>query len=180
MACAAHPRFNPELVDEPSDAQSVGTAAHAIFLQGENAVELVNVTDWRTKKAQQARAAIQAGGLIPLKTEQYEAVHRMVSQLQRFRDATGAFTEGAPEQTLVWKEGEQWARARVDWLPNEPSAWLWDLKTSTAHATARHRRVTATTAGLCRPRACGGRTMTRTYSTPLMSRNSVISAGTRL
>jgi exodeoxyribonuclease VIII len=39
---------------------------------------------------------------------------------------------------LAWlDEGGCWCRAKVDWLPHEPSAWLWDLKTVSSHATLR-------------------------------------------
>lgn len=137
-AWAAHPRFNPLANDDDaSEEQDVGTAAHSIFLKGENTVELVDVDSWRTKAAKEARAEIEGRGHIALKKERYYAVHLMVSALQRFRDETGAFTEGRPEQTMVWQEGTTWCRAKVDWLPNEPSAALWDLKTSTGPATLR-------------------------------------------
>jgi hypothetical protein len=137
-ARASHPRFNPEAERESSEAQDVGTAAHSIFLKGENTVELVDVDDWRTKAAKEARAEIEERGHIALKKSTYGAVHQMVSTLQRFRDQTGAFSDGAPEQTLVWTEGPTWCRSKVDWLADEPSAPLWDLKTSTAQATLKN------------------------------------------
>jgi hypothetical protein len=72
-----------------------------------------------------------------LKKERFSAVHLIVSALQRFRDKTGAFTAGRAEQTMVWRDGESWCRGKVDWLPDEPSATLWDLKTSSTRATLR-------------------------------------------
>lgn len=136
-ARAAHPRFNAELEHDASEEQDVGTAAHAIFLQGEDTVELVDVKDWKTKLAREMRDEIRGRGKIALKTERYDAVAKIVRRLEEFRAETGAFTAGKAEQTLVWKEGPSWCRCKVDWLPDEPSATLWDLKTSTVQATLR-------------------------------------------
>jgi hypothetical protein len=132
-----HPRFNAELDVDATSEQDVGTAVHSIFLNGEDTVELVDAPDWRTKAAKEARAEVEGRGHIALLKERYGAVHQMVSALERFRQDTGAFTDGRPEQTLVWREGPIWCRCKPDWLPNEPSAPLFDLKTSTANATLR-------------------------------------------
>lgn len=137
-AWAAHPRFNREIdLDSASEDQDVGTAAHAIFLKGDASVELVDVKDWRTNAAKEARSEIQGRGHIALKKERYGAVARMVDRLERFRQETGAFTAGAAEQTVVWKDGPTWGRCKIDWLPDEFSAPLWDLKTISGSATLR-------------------------------------------
>lgn len=136
-ARAAHPRFNAELEDDSTEAQDVGSAAHAAFLRGDSIIELVDFDNYRTKAARMARDSIIAAGRVPLKRERYDAVHRIVAALEEFRARTGAFTQGKPEQTLVWREGLAWCRAKVDWLPDEPSAPLWDLKIISGKATLR-------------------------------------------
>jgi hypothetical protein len=137
-AWAAHPRLGgaPDAERDSTDAQDIGTVAHAMFLLGEDRVRVLNITDFRTNKAKELRDAAIAEGRIPLKLSSYEGVRRVVDKLEEFRLRTGAFTGGKPEQTLVWREANQWGRCKVDWLPDEPGAFLWDLKTTSALANA--------------------------------------------
>jgi PDDEXK-like domain of unknown function (DUF3799) len=137
-AWASHPRLGaaPDAEWDSTDAQDVGHVAHQMFLLGENRVRVLNVTDFRTNKAKEMREAALAEGRIPLKLTAYESVRRVVDKLEEFRLRTGAFTQGKPEQTLIWTEDKEWARCKVDWLPDEPSAYLWDLKTTSGLADA--------------------------------------------
>jgi hypothetical protein len=144
-AWASHPRLGGKYDEDraSSEAQDVGHVAHAMFLLGEDAVAVLNVTDFRTKAAQQARDEAIGAGKIPLKKERYQAVILITNELQRFRDRTGAFTDGRAEQSLIWQEpNKRWGRGKVDWLPNEPSAYLWDLKTTSGSAMAWARTAT--------------------------------------
>lgn len=137
-AWAMHPRLGgaPDADGDSTEAQDVGHVAHQMFLHGESRIRIINVTSFQTKAAKELRDRAIGEGRIPLKAERYDAVHRIVEKLERFRLRTGAFTAGKPEQTLVWREGPHWGRCKVDWLPDEPSAYLWDLKTTTALASA--------------------------------------------
>lgn len=137
-AWVSHPRLGgaPDAERDSTDAQDIGTVAHAMFLHGEDRVRVLNVSDFRTNKAKDMRDAAIAEGHIPLKLSSYEGVRRVVDELERFRQRTGAFTGGKPEQTLIWTEGKEWGRCKVDWLPDEPSAYLWDLKTTSGLASA--------------------------------------------
>jgi hypothetical protein len=74
-------------------------------------------------------------GRIPLKSKQYDAAMHVVEALENFRNKTSLFTNGKPEQTVIWDEGDHWARCRVDWLPDNPAAPLLDLKTTGGLAT---------------------------------------------
>jgi PDDEXK-like domain of unknown function (DUF3799) len=136
-ARVAHPRFNAEIETDSTEEQDLGTAAHAWFLRGEQSVEVLDVADFKTKAARQQRDDARLAGKVPLKADRYDALTRMVTVLARFRAETGAFTDGTPERTLVWLDGTTWCRAKVDWLPHEPSSWLWDLKTVSGAATLR-------------------------------------------
>jgi hypothetical protein len=137
-AWAAHPRLGaaPDAEWDSTDAQDLGHVAHAMFLLGENKVRVLNVENFKTNKARDMRDAAIAEGRIPLKLSSYENVRRVVDKLEAFRLRTGAFTLGKPEQTLIWTEDKEWGRCKVDWLPDEPSAYLWDLKTTTGLANA--------------------------------------------
>ncbi|HTB47064.1 MAG TPA: PD-(D/E)XK nuclease-like domain-containing protein [Acetobacteraceae bacterium] len=141
-AWASHPRLGlaPDAGDgdgDSSEAQDVGHVAHQLFLHGESRIRVLNVTAFRSNEAKRLRDTALAEGLIPLKAERYDAVRRVVEALEKFRERTGAFTQGKPEQTLIWQEGRQWGRSKVDWLCDEPSAYLWDLKTTTGRASLR-------------------------------------------
>jgi hypothetical protein len=137
-AWAIHPRLGGMALSEDSndEVSDAGTAAHASFLQGRSTIVALDFPDWRTNKAKAARAEVYADGLIPLLTKGYGHAMRMIDVLEDFRSRTGAFTKGQPEQTVIWREDTGiWCRARVDWLPDEPSAAPWDLKTTAGLAT---------------------------------------------
>lgn len=135
---ASHPRLGGGGLDddEESTAMLAGEAAHRWFLQGDNAVSILPFADYKTNAAKAAREAARAAGRIPLLAERAEDVRGMVAALEQFREQTGAFTDGKAEQTLIWQEGETWCRARVDWLPNDPAAPLWDLKSTGGAASS--------------------------------------------
>ena len=136
-AYAAHPRLGGAGNRLATDEMNIGTAAHALFLRGEDIAAFIEFDDWRKNAAKEARDAALAAGKVPLLTKHYDATQRVVDALQKFRQHTGAFTNGKPEQTIVWREGPSWCRCKVDWLPDDPAAELWDLKTTGGNATAR-------------------------------------------
>src|SRR5262249_55929137 len=108
-----------------------------MFLQGENIARALDVPDFRTNKAKEARANAILDGKIPLRRKTYDRAMRVVEALEKFRDRTRLFTKGAPERTLVWQEANGvWCRIRVDWLPDDPAWPLADLKTTGGRATA--------------------------------------------
>jgi hypothetical protein len=137
-AYVAHPRLGGLAdadAEEGDEAADFGTAAHSAFLQGQSIIKRLDFKDWRTNAAKEARAQARADGLIPLLVRPYDRAMRLIEVLEQFRAATGAFTAGRAEQTVIWQDGPVWARARVDWLPDEPSAAPWDLKTTAGRAT---------------------------------------------
>lgn len=117
-----HPRLNPKF--EPSDDRKfdLGTAAHLMLLGGDQVFRNIKFDDYRKQEAKQQRDDAIANGFVPVLTHQLETVVAMASaaraQLDRHEEASGAFTNGTPEQTLIWQETEHiWCRARLDWLP---------------------------------------------------------------
>lgn len=136
-AWAMHPRLNMRFVPEVREMFDLGTAAHAYHLQGETAFVLIEADDWKTKAAREARDYARKCGKLPTLAKYWISIQAMVEALNRkldgFRDPPRPFTDGKPEQTLIWKEGDAWCRARIDWLHNS-HAVIDDLKTTGASA----------------------------------------------
>lgn len=129
----AHPRLNPPPPGATDDDPKfdLGTAAHALFLEGadEKVVE-VCADSWRTKDAKDRRAAIYAAGLTPLLTHQLDAARKMAASMTAFvRESgmDGKWAEGRSEVSGFWKEGDLWCRMRVDRLL---AKGLVDVKTT--------------------------------------------------
>lgn len=138
-AKAAHPVLNPELERKDEAKFDVGTAAHRLFLEGDDAIAVYSLaTDWRTKDAKEFREIARSSGQIPLLLEQAGDVRSLVAsardQLARHRADPPLFADGKPEQTLVWEEENGiTCRARLDWLHDDFTA-IDDLKTTSASA----------------------------------------------
>lgn len=133
-ARAAHPRLNPDWEPTYEEKFDVGTAAHALLLEGEAAVAVIDAADWRTAAAKEQREEARVAGQIPLLAKHWAAVERMVeavrSQLGGLDVDPPLFSDGKPEQTLVWDhEGAVACRARLDWLRDDRQA-IDDLKTT--------------------------------------------------
>lgn len=136
-AWAAHPRLNPAHERVDKQVFDVGTASHAMLLQGEDICEPVDAPDWRTKVAREARDAIRERGKIPLLLDQWERVREMVAavrpQLELVDAAPPLLAAGKAEQTLVWQERGVTCRARLDWLHDDRRA-IDDLKSTSRSA----------------------------------------------
>lgn len=136
-AWVAHPRLNPNFERHEEQKFDIGTAAHSLLLEGESSVRVVYADDWRTKEAKELRDQARAGGQIPLLEKHWDAVRAMVvavrEQLARVDAHPPLFTDGKPEQTLVWEENGVACRARLDWLRDDHQA-ADDLKTTSRTA----------------------------------------------
>lgn len=163
----AHPRLGGRPDEDAStEAMEIGTAAHALFLRGEDAVAVIDYPTYQTKASREERDAAKAAGRIPLKRARYDRMRRVVDKLEAFRARTGAFTGGLAERTLVWREGDCWSRAKVDYLPDQPRAPLWDLKITGLAATEQEWGRAAFNRGYELQEAfyCRGAEMTRGQS----------------
>lgn len=132
-AWTAHPRLNPAHEPEDSTKFDVGTAAHRLMLGGDEVVAVIRADDYRTNAAKSARDEAILAGKLPILAPKWDLVQAMVeavrAQLEQHEEARGAFTKGRPEQTLIWREGGIWCKARLDWLPDEGSVFD-DFKTT--------------------------------------------------
>lgn len=137
-AWTAHPKLNTDFVREEREMFDLGTAAHALMLQGLSVAHIIQakkmegagknrvatdipVDDYKTKEAREERDAAREAGKVPLLAHQWSRVQRMVlagqSQLKTHKEAPDAFTDGKPEQSLVWEDDHGViCRARLDWL----------------------------------------------------------------
>lgn len=130
-AWAQHPRLNPAYVtpdDEPKF--DLGTAAHALFLEGRNAVEVVEADSWRTNAAKEARDLARSHGRIPLLDRDWQAVQGMCDAL-RDQLPDGYFQGGEAEKTIVWRDRDVLCRARLDYIAEDR---IYDYKSTRASA----------------------------------------------
>lgn len=141
----AHPRLNPDWQPDDDTKFDVGKAAHDLLLRGEGDIDVIDADSWRTKAAKEARDVSLAGGRLPILATKWAHVQAMVragrAQLDVHEDAADAFTDGRPEMTLVWREGETWCRIRLDWLPDKGSTFYDFKSTVNAHPDAWAERA---------------------------------------
>src|SRR5262245_43940260 len=52
-----HARLNPDRQDDEAQVLDIGTAAHALLLEGDTGVVVIEASDYRTKLAREARDA---------------------------------------------------------------------------------------------------------------------------
>lgn len=138
-AWTEHPKLNPAYEPVADKKFDVGTAAHEIFLLGnDQRVHVVDADSWRTKAAQEVRDRARAEGLVPLLADQWVRVSAMLTalreQLPKLDVDPPMFVEGKAEQTMVWRDRGVLCRARIDWLHGSLQA-VDDLKTCSGSAS---------------------------------------------
>lgn len=129
-------RLNPDHEEpEPESKFDLGKAAHALLLEGDDAMAVCNFDNWRTKDSQTKKAEARANGKIPMLPPDYLKTHDMVDaaikQISECKElkVKDLKAEGKPEQTYIWKEGDVWLRVRTDWISNDNKLIL-DYKTT--------------------------------------------------
>jgi PDDEXK-like domain of unknown function (DUF3799) len=130
-----HPKLNPRYEPEESARFDLGSAAHALLLEGNNQMEPLAFPDYRTKAAQAARDEARARGKFPVLDHQYMDVRKMVEVATAFIATTelaDIWEEGAAEQTCIWQEeygGKPiYLRSRLDWISKD-RRFVIDYKT---------------------------------------------------
>lgn len=140
----AHPRLNPAHRAIERGDFDIGKAAHALLLEGEDRMAIVEAGDWRTKEAKAARDSARARGKLPLLRKDYDAVKEMVAAAwfqigaheitPMLVSADGKqLTFGAAEQTLIWEDAGLWCRVRPDSL-DQGQQTIYDYKTTAGSA----------------------------------------------
>lgn len=145
-AWLAHPRLNPKCISDESSRFDLGSAAHAILLEGDwNRVEEVVADDWKTKAAREARDQVRADGKLPVLSKHFAALQQMVPVAQMFlesnEDTHDIMTNGQSEATLVWIEDGVYCRCRPDRLSADRVVMLDYKTTSIAEPNAFCRQI---------------------------------------
>ncbi len=138
-AWTAHPRLNPAYAHEEKEAFDLGSAAHALLLEGADRMIVIDADSYRTKAAQEARDAARERGAHPVLATKYRDVQAMVQRaheaIARCPDLSGiTLADGEAEKVAIWQEGDAWMRARFDWIAHDRRLVL-DYKTTAASAS---------------------------------------------
>lgn len=136
-AWTAHPRLNPAYSRDEDPKFDVGRVAHSVILEGRDIVYVIHADDWRTKVAKEEREYARSVGKVPLLARNRDEVYAMADavrdQLAAHEAEPPLFSDGKPEQSLLWEEGGVLCKARLDWLRDDFSA-IDDLKTTSRSA----------------------------------------------
>lgn len=133
----AHPRLNPGHEPEEATQFDIGSAAHTLLLRDERALTVIAADSYRTKEAKALRDAARLAGSIPILEKHYDDVRRMADAARTqlaAHEASDAFTDGKPEQTLIHEDAGTWFRSMLDWLPAKGSIF-YDYKSTGGSAS---------------------------------------------
>jgi len=98
-----------------------------MLLGGAEAIQFVSADDWKTKAARNARDDARNSGKIPMLAHEEDPLKAMVKIAKPVLESFGA---GDVEQTMIWRDGKAWGRARPDWLAADRKMII-DYKTAT-------------------------------------------------
>lgn len=137
-----HPRLNPDFTPSTgTKAMDDGSILHALLLGAGSEYVQLGFDDYKTKAAQQARDAVRDAGKIPVLEHKLDALRacarEVTKQINRHPDLAQFFAPGRSEVSIIWQRGKTWCRGLIDRLPDDPSAPIFDLKT-TALSAAPH------------------------------------------
>lgn len=135
-AFTAHPRLNPNYVNDPStEAQDAGTILHALVLGSPEPFRVLDFVDFRADAAKKARNEARDAGLIPILAHKIADLRPIAKALQDTlaRDFPEVWTammdpDAIEEATLIWREGQTLCRCRFDVLPPAKYRATYDLK----------------------------------------------------
>lgn len=118
-----HPRLNPHCQREEDQKFDLGTAAHALLLEGADRCWVIEADDYKTKAAREARDLARVDGFTPLLRAQYDAAKIMRTRALEYLDHTefaGILGRGKPEVSLFWRDSmDVWVKGRADFLTDD-------------------------------------------------------------
>ncbi len=141
-ARAKHPRLTPGIVGKPpSDEMEDGSIMHSMFLGAGQQGAIVNYDDWRTDEAKFLRKQARKEGRVPILARRVPELKGCVAaakkQLRSDPDAASLFGPGKAEVVIIVQRDGVYRRIRIDWMPDDPRAPLWDLKFTGMSAATR-------------------------------------------
>lgn len=113
----SHPRLNPAFAQKEATKFDIGTAAHAMLLEGADIIEEIDADDFKTKDARAKRDAARLAGKVPLLKKHRAAVVAMVSAAEAFiqhSDLAEHWANSDSELTAISEERGIWLRGRFD------------------------------------------------------------------
>ncbi len=127
--------WNPAYVQEEKQEFDLGSAAHALLIEGEDRMTVIDAKDYRTKLAQELQDAAREQGKHPVLTHQHAAILAMrdeaLDAIARCSDLSGLRIEDCqPEATVIWEEDGMLLRCRPDLLTADAVVTL-DYKSTT-------------------------------------------------
>lgn len=118
--CPALFKYERDNPPAPTEAMTLGSAAHRVMLGAGAELKRIDAKNWRTKAAQEAKAEALADGLIPVLPAAHDRMLAMAEALRQDPRASALFHPGAgkPEQALFWQDKATGIirRALVDFL----------------------------------------------------------------
>lgn len=134
----AHPKLNPNYEAEEGANFDRGKAAHALLLEGEDRMAVIPFDDYRKDAAKALREEARAAGRYPILAHQVPVIARMrdvaLEAIRNCEDFGGiTLADGKVEQTLVWQEGDEWCRGRLDWISHDRRL-IFDYKSTDGSA----------------------------------------------
>ncbi len=139
-----HPRLNPKWKEESGDRFDMGTAAHAVVLEGDvDRLAIYNGDSWRSGDSRVFREMARANGKIPLLKEDADSVITMATVARNAMNASPSLTglgELDAERTFIWQEKGTWLRCRPDWLSEDRTIAV-SYKTTSDASPARFIRT---------------------------------------
>jgi hypothetical protein len=150
-AWQVHPKLG-NLQREETESASDGTLIHALMLgEGMDGIAVLDVKDFRTKAAQEARDAAAAAGKTVVKAADFAAAEIVADELKVRLARKGIKLTGSSEQKVQWTEeteedGSVLCRGMIDHLvmhfTDVTGATIYDLKTiRSAHPKTVQRHI---------------------------------------
>ena len=135
----AHPRL-AEPVDGDEDtaekydkAKAIGNAAHAIMLKRGKKIAIIDVPNFTSKAAKEAKQQALIDGAEPVLQKHHAIAERMVlaanGQLSQIAGCERAFRDGSGEVVAANVEDGLWLRTMIDWITPDLRE-VWDLKST--------------------------------------------------
>jgi PDDEXK-like domain of unknown function (DUF3799) len=101
---------------------SFGRAAHCLMLGEPEFDKKFIISPFDNFTTKEARAWRDSQQRQIVKLGEMSVINDMVAAQKASSDVSRAFTHGAPEKSLIWKDEETgvWLKSRPDWLPTKP------------------------------------------------------------
>lgn len=143
LACPARFRWERDNPPPSTRAFDLGKLAHRLILGEGSPILVVEAVDWRSKAAQEQRAAAYDAGVVPVLRAEYEAALAMRDAVWRHDTAAELFEDGAAELSGYWRDEPTDVRLRFrpDWMTGlDDRAVCVDAKTTVSADPAEFAR----------------------------------------